>query len=63
MGKFLNDLTETIENGKLRVNSGGNFEIWNDGNLAVVYPSFKGNKLTFVCTAYKQRKPSWIKKA
>ncbi len=63
MEKFMDDLTGTIENGKLRVNSGGNFEIWNDGNLAVVYPSFKGNKLTFVCTAYRQRKPSWIKKA
>lgn len=63
MEQFLNDLTGTIENGKLRVNNGGNFEIWNDGNLAVVYPSFKGNKLTFVCTAFRQKKPSWIKKA
>lgn len=63
MGKFLNDLTVTIENGKLRVNSGGNFEIWNDGNLAVVYPSFKGNKRNFVCTAFRQKKLSWIKKA
>ncbi|MCM1513238.1 MAG: hypothetical protein NC112_09065 [Oxalobacter formigenes] len=55
---FLGSLTDTIEKGKLQVNNEGNFEIWHNGNTAVVYPSFKGNKLTFVCTAYKQRKPS-----
>ena len=58
---FLNSLTDTIENGKLRINDSGNFEIWRNGALAVIYPSFKGNKLTFVCTAYRQREPFWSK--
>lgn len=59
---FLKKLPDVIENGTLRTNREGNFEIWKDGHTAVVYPVFKGNKVQFLFTAFKQRKPSWMKK-
>ena len=54
--KLLSELSEAIEKGKLRVNNKGNFEIWHNGNMAVVYPEFKNNKITFLVTAFKRRK-------
>ncbi len=63
VARVLSGLTETVEKGKLRVNRAGNFEIWYNGNLAVVYPAFKNNRVAFVCTAYKQREPSWLRRA
>lgn len=52
--RVLGSLTNTIEKGQLIVNPKGNFEIWHDGNMAVVYPEFKNNNVTFVCTAYRK---------
>ena len=52
--RVLGSLTDTIEKGRLIVNRKGNFEIWHDGNMAVVYPEFKNNNVTFVCTAYRK---------
>lgn len=62
--RFLNDLADVVETGTHRWNSKRSaFEIWKNGNLAVIYPSFKGNDVQFVFTAYRQHNmPSWMKK-
>lgn len=54
--RLLSELPEVIEQGEIRRNDEGNFEIWHKGNMAVVYPEFKNNQITFLVTAYRQRK-------
>ena len=59
---FLEKLPDVIEKGDLRITEKGSFEIWYQNHLGIIYPVFKGNKLTFVFTAYRQKKPLWMKK-
>ena len=52
--EFVGDLANVIENGRFRkTNSRGNFEIMYNGKIAVVAPEFKGDKITFLLTAFK----------
>jgi hypothetical protein len=54
---FLSDLSEVIEKGYMKFNDEtGNFEIWHNRKMAVVAPSFKNKKMTFLLTAFKRRK-------
>lgn len=51
---FLNDITQVVQNGNFRKkNSRGNFEFMLNGKIAVIAPEFKGNKVTFLLTAFK----------
>ena len=54
---FLEKLPEVVEKGDLRITEKGSFEIWYQKHMAVIYPVFKGNKITFVFTAYRRKKP------
>lgn len=54
---FVLDLTNVVENGEFqRKNEKGTFEFWHKGRIAVISPELRGNKLTFLLTAYKNRK-------
>ncbi len=53
---FLSDLGEVINNGKLSKNDRGRFEILYNGRIAIISPELRGNKVTFLLTAYKTRK-------
>lgn len=51
---FLQDLDEVIEKGNFRKkNNRGNFEFMLNKKIAVISPELKGNKLTFLLTAFK----------
>jgi len=54
--EFLSDIADVVEKGTVRkVNDRGNFEILYNGKMAIVSPELKGNKLTFLLTAFKTR--------
>jgi len=55
--RFVSDLSDVIENGKMSINQKtGRFEILSNGKMAVVSPELRGNKLTFLLTAFKSNK-------
>jgi hypothetical protein len=65
---FLSTLADTVENGEfrrvMRIDKETelpytNYEIIKNRQVAVVQPEFKGNKFSFIVTAYKTRKASW----
>lgn len=51
---FLQDISNVVQNGRFRKkNNRGNFEFMLNDKIAVVSPELKGNKLTFLLTAFK----------
>jgi len=65
---FVSTIADTVENGELRKTlrrdkesgvSYTSYEIIRNRQVAVVQPEFKGNKFSFVVTAFKTRKASW----
>lgn len=54
---FLSDLSEVIEKGSLKFNEKRkSYEIWHNGKMAIVVPTFKNNKMTLLLTAYVKPK-------
>lgn len=52
--EFLQDISTVIQNGRFRKeNDRGNFEVMLNNKIAVIAPELKGNKLTFLLTAFK----------
>lgn len=52
--EFVQDPADVVEKGKYRKrNTKGNFELLHNGKMAVVAPELRGNKLTFLLTAFK----------
>ena len=52
--ELVQDLADVVEKGKYRKrNTKGNFELLHNGKMAVVAPELRGNKLTFLLTAFK----------
>lgn len=55
--EFVQDLAEVVEKGNyIKRNDKGNFEFQHDRKVAVVSPELRGNKLTFLVTAFKTRR-------
>jgi hypothetical protein len=55
--QFVANLADVIEKGTIRkTNERGNFEIVYGRSVAVVSPELRGNKLTFLLTAFRTRK-------
>jgi hypothetical protein len=54
---FLSDLADVIEKGAFYgKNNRGDFEFLYGKKMAVIAPTFKGNKLVFLLTAFKTNK-------
>jgi hypothetical protein len=53
---FLSDLAEVVEKGGISKGRNGNLEILGNGKMAIISLELKGDKLTFVLTAFKTRK-------
>ena len=52
--EFVQDLAEVVEKGQYRRrNNRGNFEFLHGRKMAVISPELRGNKLTFLVTAFK----------
>lgn len=52
--EFVKDLAEVVENGMFRKkNEKGTFEFIYNRKIAIISPELRGNKLTFLLTAYK----------
>ena len=52
--EFVQDLAEVVEKGQYRRrNDRGNFEFLHGRKMAVISPELRGNKLTFLVTAFK----------
>ncbi len=56
VAEFFSDLGDVIENGRISKGREGKFEILHNGKLAVISPELRGNKLSFLLTAFKTRK-------
>ena len=55
--EFVKDLAEVVEKGQYRRrNDRGNFEFLHGRKMAVISPELRGNKLTFLVTAFKTRR-------
>ena len=55
--EFVQDLAEVVEKGQYRRrNDRGNFEFLHGRKMAVISPELRGNKLTFLVTAFKTRR-------
>ena len=54
--EFLSDIEDVITYGIISKNRKGRFEIFYNRKIAIVSPELRGNKLTFLLTAYKTRK-------
>lgn len=53
---FISDIAHVIENGSyLRKNERGRFEFQEGRKVVVISPELRGNKITFMLTAYKTR--------
>ena len=54
---LLGSLDDVITNGKVEPSKTGNetFEVYKDGEVAIISPKLNGNHFTFVLTAYKSR--------
>ena len=56
---FLSDITDVVEKGVfLRKNNRGTFEIWHNKKMVIISPEYHNQKITFILTAYKKRKPN-----
>ncbi len=52
--QFMKDLADVVESGNFRKkNDRGNFEFMQNGKVAVISPEIRGNKITFLLTAFK----------
>lgn len=55
--KFLSNLTDVIENGEVvQINDKGRFEILKDGKMAIIAPSLRDGKITYLLTAFSTRR-------
>ena len=55
--EFVQDLADVVEKGQYRRrNDRGNFEFLHGRKMAVISPELRGNKLTFLVTAFKTRR-------
>lgn len=52
--QFLSDIAEAVESGEFRKkNDRGNFEFLYGRKMVIIAPEYKGNKVTYLLTAYK----------
>lgn len=52
--QFLSDIAEVVESGEFRKkNDRGNFEFLYGRKMVIIAPEYKGNKVTYLLTAYK----------
>ena len=54
--EFLSDIESVIINGVMSKNKKGRFELLYKNRIAIISPELRGNKMTFLLTAYKTRK-------
>ena len=56
--EILNNMTDIVENGQLRKNKEGKYEIWYKKKMIIVRPDYYGEDIRWVLSGFKQRKPN-----
>lgn len=51
---LLNNISDVIEKGQLKVGTNGRFNIEHNGRVAIVKPKFDNEKLQFLLTAFEK---------